>query len=356
SGKDVIVGVNAHRLEENTQLDLLEVDNAAVRVSQIERLKKIRAERDSAAVEASLNALTTCAKTGEGNLLELAVDAARKRATLGEVSSALEKIWGRYEAPIRSIHGVYAAESAGETHFEEARKLTSDFAELEGRRPRILVAKMGQDGHDRGAKVIATAFADFGFDVDIGPLFQTPDEVARNAVENDVHMVGVSTLAGGHKTLVPELIDRLRSLGRGDILVIVGGVVPPADYDFLKSRAITIIESSQADHQGRARELMDACLPDTGHSVRFGITGVPGVGKSTFVEALGMHIIQERREKVAVLAIDPSSHVSGGSILGDKTRMPRLSTDENAFIRPSPSRGTAGGVGATTREAMLLCE
>ena len=234
SGKDVIVGVNAHRLEENTQLDLLEVDNAAVRVSQIERLKRIRSERDSAAVEASLNALTTCAKTGEGNLLELAVDAARKRATLGEISSALEKIWGRYEAPIRSIHGVYAAESAGETHFEEARKMTSEFAEMEGRRPRILVAKMGQDGHDRGAKVIATAFADLGFDVDIGPLFQTPDEVARNAVENDVHLVGVSSLAGGHKTLVPELIDRLKALGRGDILVIVGGVVPPADYDYLK--------------------------------------------------------------------------------------------------------------------------
>jgi methylmalonyl-CoA mutase len=217
------------------------VDNAAVRAKQIERLRRVRAERNGSAVEAALDALTLCARTGDGNLLDAAVDAARKRATLGEISTALEKVWGRYDAPVRSIHGVYAAESQGEMHFEEARKLTTEFAGMEGRRPRILVAKMGQDGHDRGAKVIATAFADLGFDVDIGPLFQTPDEVARNAVENDVHIVGISTLAGGHKTLVPELIERLRALGRGDIVVIVGGVIPPADYEFLKERGVAAV-------------------------------------------------------------------------------------------------------------------
>ena len=241
SGKDVIVGVNAYRLEENTALNLLEVDNAVVRAKQIERLGRVRAKRDGAAVEAALAVLTRCARTGEANLLDAAVDAAAKRATLGEISSALEKVWGRYDAPVRSIHGVYAAESQGEMHFEEARKLAAEFAGREGRRPRILVAKMGQDGHDRGAKVIATAFADLGFDVDIGPLFQTPDEVARNAVENDVHIVGVSTLAGGHKTLVPELIERLKALGRGDMVVIVGGVIPPADYEFLKQRGVSAV-------------------------------------------------------------------------------------------------------------------
>ena len=183
--------------------------------------------------------MRTARATGEGNLLELAVDAARNRATLGEISSALESVWGRYEAPTRSIHGVYAAESEGQSNFEEARRLTVEFAAREGRRPRILVAKMGQDGHDRGSKVIATAFADLGFDVDIGPLFQTPDEVARHAVENDVHVVGISTLAGGHKTLVPELIERLKKLGRADILVIVGGVIPPQDYDFLRERGVS---------------------------------------------------------------------------------------------------------------------
>ncbi len=205
SGKDIIVGVNAYRVEEDTRLELLEVDNAAVRAKQIAKIEKVRRERDSAAVDSALQSLADCARSGEGNLLDAAIAAARKRATLGEISSALETVWGRYDAPVRAIHGVYAAASRGDAQFEEARRLTLEFAEAEGRRPRILVAKMGQDGHDRGAKIIATAFADLGFDVDIGPLFQTPAEVARNAVENDVHIVGISTLAGGHKTLVPAL-------------------------------------------------------------------------------------------------------------------------------------------------------
>jgi methylmalonyl-CoA mutase len=195
----------------------------------VERLKR---ERDAAAVAQSLAALEACAATGEGNLLECAVDAARNRATLGEISFALEKVWGRYKAVTRTISGVYSAESGGEK-FKKAQAMVSEFEHAEGRRPRILVAKMGQDGHDRGAKVISTAFADIGFDVDIGPLFQTPGEVARFAIESDVHVVGVSSLAAGHKTLVPQLIEQLRRLGRDDILVVVGGVIPPQDYEFL---------------------------------------------------------------------------------------------------------------------------
>jgi methylmalonyl-CoA mutase len=193
----------------------------------------MKAERNAGEVECALAALTECARTGEGNLLALAVDAARKRATLGEISYALEKVYGRYQAVIRSISGVYSAESQMDKEFQNARHLTDEFAKQEGRRPRILVAKMGQDGHDRGAKVISTAFADLGFDVDIGPLFQTPREVARHAVENDVHVLGVSTLAGSHKTLVPQVIEELKTLGRDDILVVVGGVVPPQDFQFL---------------------------------------------------------------------------------------------------------------------------
>ena len=233
SGRDIIVGVNAYKSDEETVIPVLEVDNAVVRESQLRRLAELKKTRDSQAVEAALNAITESAKTGEGNLLELAVDAARKRATLGEISSALEKQWGRYRATTRAISGVYSSESGSDENFEKARQLASEFAREEGRRPRILIAKMGQDGHDRGSKVIATAFADLGFDVDIGPLFQTPKEVARHAVENDVHVVGASSLAAGHKTLVPQLIDELKALGRGDILVIVGGVIPPQDYDFL---------------------------------------------------------------------------------------------------------------------------
>jgi methylmalonyl-CoA mutase len=212
---------------------VLDIDNNAVRESQVKRLAQLKRERDSDAVRASLQQLTQCAASGEGNLLECAVDAARKRATLGEISDALESVWGRYQATTRTIAGVYSAASAGAVEFKKAVEMVAEFEKAEGRRPRILVAKMGQDGHDRGAKVIATAFADIGFDVDIGPLFQTPREVARHAAENDVHVVGVSSLAAGHKTLVPQLIDELRALGREDILVVVGGVIPPQDYKFL---------------------------------------------------------------------------------------------------------------------------
>jgi methylmalonyl-CoA mutase len=233
SGRDIIVGVNAYPSPEEPLIPVLDIDNAAVRESQLKRLAKLKAERDSDAVTKSLDALQKCAASGEGNLLECAVDAARKRATLGEISMAMEKVWGRYEATTRIIAGVYSKESANAEEFKKAQEMVVKFEQAEGRRPRILVAKMGQDGHDRGSKVIATAFADIGFDVDIGALFQTPGEVARHAVENDVHVVGVSSLAAGHKTLVPQLIEELRKLGREDILVVVGGVIPPQDYDFL---------------------------------------------------------------------------------------------------------------------------
>ncbi len=204
-----------------------------MRASQLERLAQLKRERDSDAVLQSLAQLEQCAASGLGNLLECAVDAARKRATLGEISAALEKVWGRYQAATRTIAGVYSAESGSAVEFKEAQRMVEEFEQAEGRRPRILVAKMGQDGHDRGARVIATAFADIGFDVDIGPLFQTPREVARSAAESDVHVVGVSSLAAGHKTLVPQLIEELRQLNRDDILVVVGGVIPPLDYEFL---------------------------------------------------------------------------------------------------------------------------
>ncbi len=235
SGVETIVGVNKYRREEESPLDVLEVDNVEVRRKQIARLESLRQNRDDTAVRAALEALTRCASTREGNLLELAVTAARARATLGEISDALEQVFGRYQAVHRTISGVYSSESASDPEFQKARRMAASFAEQEGRPLRILVAKMGQDGHDRGAKVIATAFADLGFDVDIGPLFQTPKEVARHAVENDVHVLGVSTLAGGHKTLIPEVIHELRNLGRDDILVVVGGVIPPHDYDFLRA-------------------------------------------------------------------------------------------------------------------------
>ena len=239
SGKDVIVGVNKYQTTEVTDIELLEVDNTEVRTKQIKRLQQLKAERDSQAVEQALNALTHCTQSGEGNLLELAVDAARKRATVGEISDAMEKEFGRHKATIRSISGVYSREAGQDENFKIARQLADDFAELEGRRPRIMIAKMGQDGHDRGAKVIATSFADLGFDVDIGPLFQTPGEVARQAAENDVHVIGASSLAGGHKTLMPELIANLGKIGRDDIMVIAGGVIPPRDYDFLYEAGIS---------------------------------------------------------------------------------------------------------------------
>ena len=233
SGRDIIVGVNAYPSPEEPQIPVLDIDNAAVRESQLKCLAQLKRERNAEAVRQSLEQLEQCAATGKGNLLECAVDAARKRATLGEISSALEKVWGRYEATTRTIAGIYSAESGNAEEFKKAQRMVTEFEKQEGRRPRILVAKMGQDGHDRGAKVIATAFADIGFDVDIGPLFQTPREVARFAVESDVHVVGVSSLAAGHKTLVPQLIDELRKLDRDDILVVVGGVIPPQDYEFL---------------------------------------------------------------------------------------------------------------------------
>ncbi|MBB6284198.1 methylmalonyl-CoA mutase [Geobacillus subterraneus] len=233
SGAETIIGVNKYRPEKDEPIDILEVDNTAVRKRQIERLNELKATRDNEQVEAALDAITKAAETGEGNLLELAVQAARVRATLGEISYAIEKVAKRHRAVIRSISGVYSSEYKNETQLERVKAKVAQFAELEGRRPRLLVAKMGQDGHDRGAKVIATAFADLGFDVDIGPLFQTPEETARQAVENDVHAVGISSLAGGHKTLVPQLVAELEKLGRDDILVIVGGVIPPQDYAFL---------------------------------------------------------------------------------------------------------------------------
>jgi methylmalonyl-CoA mutase len=233
AGKDIIVGVNRYTVEEDTQIDILEVDNTKVREAQIARLAELRSNRDEAKVQSALQRLEEAARSGNGNLLALAVDCARERASLGEISMAMEKVYGRHQATIRSISGVYSSESMNDADFEKAKSMVAEFAELEGRRPRIMIAKMGQDGHDRGAKVIATSFADIGFDVDIGPLFQTPKEAARQAVENDVHVLGVSSLAAGHKTLVPQVIAELKVLGREDIMVVAGGVIPQQDYDFL---------------------------------------------------------------------------------------------------------------------------
>ncbi|MFK5878521.1 MAG: methylmalonyl-CoA mutase [Flavobacteriaceae bacterium] len=233
SGQDIIVGVNAYQLKEEDELHILEVDNEAVRASQIKRLQQLKAERNNKAVKKSLSDLTDCAKTSQGNLLDLAVKAARSRATLGEISTALETVFGRYKATINYISGVYSKEIKNDKYFKLAVELANQFAEMDGRRPRIMVAKMGQDGHDRGAKVVATSFADLGFDVDISPLFQTPKEVAKQAVENDVHVLGVSSLAAGHKTLIPQVISELKKYEREDILIIAGGVIPQQDYKFL---------------------------------------------------------------------------------------------------------------------------
>ena len=233
SGEQTIVGTNKYRLEKEDPIDILEVDNTAVREAQIRRLHELKAPRNQAEVDAALDAITRCAETGEGNLLELAVDAAKKRASLGEISYACEKVAGRYKAVIRTVSGVYSSIAKEDEDFQKAKKLADQFAEMTGRRPRIMIAKMGQDGHDRGAKVVATGYADLGFDVDMGPLFQTPEETAKQAVENDVHVVGVSSLAAGHKTLVPAVIAELKKLGREDILVYVGGVIPHQDYQFL---------------------------------------------------------------------------------------------------------------------------
>ena len=233
SGKDTIVGTNKYRLEKEDPIEILDVDNTAVREAQIRSLNKIKATRDNAAVQKALEAITECVRTGKGNLLALSVEAAKLRATLGEISDACEVVVGRYKAVIRSISGVYSSESMDDINFGKAKELCEKFAKLEGRQPRVMVAKMGQDGHDRGAKVVSTGYADIGFDVDVGPLFQTPAEAAKQAVENDVHILGVSSLAAGHKTLVPQVIDELKKLGREDIIVTVGGVIPHQDYQFL---------------------------------------------------------------------------------------------------------------------------
>ena len=241
SNIDTIVGINKYRLDHEDPIETLEIDNTAVRNAQIERLHKLRAERDNEAVQAALDRLTECARTGEGNLLDLSIDAARKRASLGEISYALEKVFGRYKAKINLISNVYSSQTKNSESFKKARELTDKFAKLEGRRPRIMIAKMGQDGHDRGAKVVATGYADLGFDVDMGPLFQTPAEAAKQAVENDVHILGASSLAAGHKTLLPQVIEELKKLGREDIMVVAGGVIPPQDYDFLFKAGVAAV-------------------------------------------------------------------------------------------------------------------
>jgi len=233
SEQEIIVGVNKYRLEKEEPIDTLEIDNESVRNSQIKRLEKLKKNRNNNALKIALDEITEACKTKKGNLLELAITAASKRATLGEISYAMEKVFGRYKAKINMIKGIYSSETKDNDKFREARELADKFAKKEGRRPRIMIAKMGQDGHDRGAKVVATAYADMGFDVDIGPLFQTPEEAAKQAVENDVHILGISSLAGSHKTLVPQVINELKKYGRNDILVIVGGVIPAQDYDFL---------------------------------------------------------------------------------------------------------------------------
>ncbi len=238
SGRDVIVGVNKYPPAQEEPLDTREVDNVAVRESQIQRLRQVRARRDSAAVQQTLAALTVAAQDGSGNLLALAIDAVRARATVGEISDALEKVWGRHRADTQKVTGVYSAAYDSAGNWDGLKAEIAAFGEREGRRPRIMIAKLGQDGHDRGAKVVATAFADLGYDVDIGPLFQTAEECARQAIENDVHAVGVSTLAAGHKTLVPAIVNALKAQGADDIIVFVGGVIPPQDYDFLYAAGV----------------------------------------------------------------------------------------------------------------------
>ncbi|HOS46281.1 MAG TPA: methylmalonyl-CoA mutase [Paludibacter sp.] len=262
SGQQVIVGVNNYRLEKEDPIDILEVDNTAVREQQIERLEQLRASRDEAAVQKALAAITECARTGKGNLLELSVEAARVRASLGEISDACEAVVGRYKATIRTISGVYSSETKNDSDFQKACELTEQFAQKEGRRPRIMVAKMGQDGHDRGAKVVATGYADCGFDVDMGPLFQTPAEAAKQAVENDVHIMGVSSLAAGHKTLVPQVIEELKKLGREDILVIAGGVIPAQDYDYLFKAGVAAVFGPGTSVAKAACEIMAILLEE----------------------------------------------------------------------------------------------
>lgn len=260
SNKDIIVGVNRFEVESKEQIEILEVDNTKVRNSQIERLNTLKKNRDENKVKSVLNELRSAAKKETSNLLEIAVRCARERASLGEISSALEDVYGRYQATIRSINGVYSAESMGDKDFNTAKELADKFSKLEGRRPRILIAKMGQDGHDRGAKVVATSFADIGFDVDIGPLFQTPEEAARQAVENDAHILGVSSLAAGHKTLVPKVIAELEKLSRGDIMVIAGGVIPKQDYDFLYGAGVFGVFGPGTKISKAAQEILELLI------------------------------------------------------------------------------------------------
>lgn len=262
SGKDVIVGVNRYKAVEEKPLNILDIDNTAVRESQIRRLQELKKNRNNSDVNYALEAITKCAEGGEGNLLALAVDAARKRTTLGEISYAMEKVFGRYQATIRSISGVYSSEIEDDSDFKRAKELSDKFATLEGRRPRIMIAKMGQDGHDRGAKVISTSFADMGFDVDIGPLFQTPGEAAKQAVENDVHILGVSSLAAGHKTLVPQVIAELKKLGREDIMVVAGGVIPQQDYNILYKAGVTEIFGPGTKISKAAADILELLIKD----------------------------------------------------------------------------------------------
>ena len=257
SGNQTIVGVNKYRLEKEAPIDILEIDNTEVRKEQIERLEALKANRDEKAVEKALDDITRCVETGEGNLLDLAVKAAAVRASLGEISDACEKVVGRYKAVIKTISGVYSAETKNDPYFEKAKQMTAEFAKKEGRQPRIMIAKMGQDGHDRGAKVVATGYADCGFDVDMGPLFQTPAEAARQAVENDVHVLGVSSLAAGHKTLIPQVIEELKKLGREDIVIIAGGVIPVQDYDFLYKAGVAAIFGPGSSITKSACEIME---------------------------------------------------------------------------------------------------
>ena len=256
-GEEVIVGVNKHQPDKETHVDLLEIDNDAVRDSQIKRLKEIRRTRDEAACQAALEALVQAAQSEEGNLLALSIDATRARATVGEISDALETVFTRHQAQVRSVTGVYGAAYEGDEGFRKIRTDVEAFGETEGRRPRMLVVKMGQDGHDRGARVIATAFADLGFEIDLGPMFQTPEEAAREAVENDVHIIGVSSQAAGHKTLVPQLIDALNKVGAGDILVVCGGVIPPQDHDFLFDHGVVAVYGPGTNIPAAAAEIMD---------------------------------------------------------------------------------------------------
>ena len=262
SGRQTIVGINKYALEKEAPIDILEIDNTEVRKEQVEGLEKLRANRDEAKVKADLAAITECVKTGKGNLLELAVEAAKDRASLGEISDACEEVVGRYKAIVKTISGVYSAETKSDPDLEEARRLTALFAKKEGRQPRIMIAKMGQDGHDRGAKVVATGYADCGFDVDMGPLFQTPEESAREAVENDVNVLGVSSLAAGHKTLIPAVIAELKKLGREDIIVTAGGVIPMQDYDYLYKAGVAAIFGPGTNVMKSAIEVMHILLDE----------------------------------------------------------------------------------------------